>query len=153
MKKTLHLLQLVSISIVISCSGSSDVKTSTVRISDRYYSDGIIGIGEYVSSAENNRKKWRRFYYTRYLIVSDQKTVEGQILNRAVKYILESSYHEAGVLLNQIKGTFHVAVLNNRAVLNEINGNYDEARNYYHKALELDSGNKVVLYNLNSMRY
>ncbi|HRX16922.1 MAG TPA: tetratricopeptide repeat protein [Spirochaetota bacterium] len=93
------------------------------------------------------------FLYTRYLIVSDQKTVEGQILNRAVKYILESSYHEAGVLLNQIKGTFHVAVLNNRAVLNEINGNYDEARNYYHKALELDSGNKVVLYNLNSMRY
>lgn len=153
MKKILFLLLLISISFIVSCSGSSAVKTSAVRISDRYYGDGIIGIGEYAASAENNRKKWRRFYYTRYLIVSGQKTVEAQILNRAVKYIMASSYHEAGVLLDQIQGTLGSAVLNNRAVLNEINGNYDEARNNYNRALKMDSNSKVVLYNLNSMRY
>lgn len=153
MKKILLLLLLILCNMTYSCTRHARSNTTAVRISDRYYAGGIIGLGEYATTGEKERKNWRRYYYTRYLITSNSNSVEARILNRAVSYTLQSSYHEAGVLLRQIEGDLLPAALNNLAILNEINGNHDKARNNYHRALSLEKDNRLIKQNLNSMRY
>ncbi len=137
--------------ISIFLTGCSSFTAHQIRISDKYYTEQILGTSDYYKEGTYHQKKNRRYYHIRYLLTVDEKSSDAAIVNKAVEHAQNGNYREAMILLKQVSSSFNGIVANNIGVLHEIGGDKAKAQTYYFKACKMDSSNRYFAKNFNSL--
>jgi tetratricopeptide (TPR) repeat protein len=147
--RTLFLIFLIS--SFTSCAFTfSSRKIETVRTSDKYFTENILGTPQYyIDGAEHQRKK-RRYYKSLYLVKSHSNENWAQINNKSVELIIEGNYTGAISLLERVSTPSNGIIVNNLAAAYAASGQRDTAKQLYLEACQKDPQNKYFQHNFNS---
>lgn len=143
----LFLIFLVCNALLCGCGTDYEL----IRISDKYYTENILGSSDYYREGEFQQRKKRRYYHNRYLLRIDSPSAEAGINNKAVDHAVDGNYQEALILLKQITNPWNGVIANNMAVLYEISGDKEQALQLYLEACRKDKENSFFVSNFNSL--